>query len=600
MGAFDELSGFSSGANPIDDYLLRMRLKAVLEANTPPMAAGFENAPREANLLGSFNAPQRPAGLLGRGSESRLLLADPSYTPETTQPRGNLLSMPETRPQGNLLSGQRQSVDVQRLPTLPGMSDAPSDPPLSMPMVGRKGIAPQGGSVYSDPRDIIADQNKPGALERIGNVLGAVGFAVSPPERQLAMMRVQSALNERRNSGNWDALLGEMEKSGTPKEVLSMARYLGPYEGGKLLEANVTKGLGRTPQEPDLVNLYDNEQKTTFGTTKQTAATLMSQNPNRFAIAGNQGPDESHGTETEREIKRLTAGGMGDDDARDLAYGRTKLITDPVTGAHSIFNLRTGRQKPLSAGGGQPSSVPLSPAPAGVPQPQPARVPAAPPQQAERTPTLWEDTDATGLVPAIQAGASAISGQVGGPVASDVIAKRQRLVNGTQGLVRSLANNSRFPVAEMEAIKKEISITPDVLDSSGSMRARMTAIDQSLSRRYQNEIAAANNPNLPVETRQAASQAANDIGNFLQQLGVPKGGSRGSQSRAGNGAVPRGGSPGQDASGAPLVPGAAPTVAGLPVAQMSKEQLSKLDPKRLSAEENKAAALRWEELAGGQ
>ena len=47
-------------------------------------------------------------------------------------------------------------------------------------------------------------------------------------------------------------------------------------------------------------------------------------------------------------------------------------------------------------------------------------------------------------------------------------------------------------------------------------------MDRYLRQRVENEIAAANNPDLPVETRQNAAAAAKDIGNFLRLMGVPQ------------------------------------------------------------------------------
>jgi hypothetical protein len=135
--------------------------------------------------------------------------------------------------------------------------------------------------------------------------------------------------------------------------------------------------------------------------------------------------------------------------------------------------------------------------------------------------TLWSVADATGFIPAVKAGASGIAGQFGLPVASDTISKRQLLETGTQKLIKAFALSDRYPVAEMEAIKREIEIKPDVLDSPETLRSRMVAINAAVNRRLDEERRAAKDGNLPVQTRQAALTLANEMENFLSTLGVP-------------------------------------------------------------------------------
>lgn len=226
------------------------------------------------------------------------------------------------------------------------------------------------------------------------------------------------------------------------------------------------------------------------------------------------------------EFDALIAQGVGRNVALGLVSGRYKLQANPVTGAPQVIDLATFQEVPLvPVGGGA--------APAGGTQGAAAPAPAAQPG-APAPETLWETAgDVTGIRPMLEEKWTEIGGQFGADGYPDTVRKRQGAVAATNDLIRALSINPRFPVGEIERLSQEVQINPSMWDSPVALRARMQAIDSYLQQRLVNERAAAVDPALPAETRQAAASAAKDITNFLQFLGVPQGGQGGQGAGAG-------------------------------------------------------------------
>ena len=194
----------------------------------------------------------------------------------------------------------------------------------------------------------------------------------------------------------------------------------------------------------------------------------------------------------------------------DVASGVRVVKTDPVTGEHTLINKVTGAVTPLT---NTDKGLKLLD----------ENIPSEIPPEDTLFETVEEGTfGATGLVPALLAGASVVTGSVGLPIAEETVAARQTLRVHQQELIRALSINPRFPVAEMEAIKKEINLSPKILDNGPLLQTRMKAVDKGLRVRLQKEKRAAGNSRLPRRTRQDALDAANDIQAFLDILGVPE------------------------------------------------------------------------------
>jgi hypothetical protein len=162
-----------------------------------------------------------------------------------------------------------------------------------------------------------------------------------------------------------------------------------------------------------------------------------------------------------------------------------------------------------------------------APAPPPPAAPAAPAAAERPRQTLYEMAETpftTGAAPAAAAAAQSVLGQVGANIVSPEFTERRQAFGNAQGeLIRSLAINPRFPVAEMERIRREINVEPGALTDPQTLQARMRSIDSSLRTRLANEERAATDTSLPVETRRNAATAANDIRNFLGVLGAPQG-----------------------------------------------------------------------------
>jgi hypothetical protein len=223
--------------------------------------------------------------------------------------------------------------------------------------------------------------------------------------------------------------------------------------------------------------------------------------PRQLVGAPEPGSAEATAALRTREVKIADAVrqfGVTEAEATSLVDGYRKTITDPVTGLSLSYDEATGNVRPID----EPRMAQITQ------QPAPDR-------------SLYDMAgNVAGVGPTLAEAGSAITGQVGGPVAEQIIEDRQMLRSTQNELIRALSINPRFPVGEINRLREEINIAPRMWDSEDGLKARMRSVDEYLERRAQNELNAANNVNLPRETRQAASQAANDINNYRAMLGA--------------------------------------------------------------------------------
>lgn len=208
--------------------------------------------------------------------------------------------------------------------------------------------------------------------------------------------------------------------------------------------------------------------------------------------------------ESQVRIDALVARGLSETDAQDIVYGIKAVHTDPVTRQAYLVNKATGEAVTMI--------------------PRGARAPSGDATVAAGAPTLWGLSGrSTGPLSVGGEIVGTAAGMVGVDAFPEIQQARQFAANATNDLIRALSINPRFPVGEIERITSEVNLSPKFFDSPPALRNRMTAIDTYLRQRMENEQRAAVDGNLPVNTRQAAAQAANDIGNFLNILGVPRG-----------------------------------------------------------------------------
>lgn len=193
-----------------------------------------------------------------------------------------------------------------------------------------------------------------------------------------------------------------------------------------------------------------------------------------------------------------------------LVDNTTRLVTDPVTGNSSIVDMATG-------------------------QGQLVQLPDTIRQELEREGLQESGADessinlfdiaasSTGLIPALRANAQRITGQVGFDTAPAELRENLQTFQTAQNeVIRALSINPRFPVAEMERIRKEINIAPGAFKDAATLESQLVSLERSLRQRLKTEQEAAASQNLPITDRQNALSAARDINNFLKILGVPK------------------------------------------------------------------------------
>lgn len=87
-------------------------------------------------------------------------------------------------------------------------------------------------------------------------------------------------------------------------------------------------------------------------------------------------------------------------------------------------------------------------------------------------------------------------------------------------IVRGLAQNEKFPVAEMQSIKDELDLLPGLLKSEGAYFNRAIGIDNVLSRIESQSFTAMYDKNLDVEKRNAAAAVNRNVKDARDLLGV--------------------------------------------------------------------------------
>jgi hypothetical protein len=200
--------------------------------------------------------------------------------------------------------------------------------------------------------------------------------------------------------------------------------------------------------------------------------------------------------------------GVDETTATGLVTGVLVLNTDPVSGETVMVNKFTQTSTPITPKGD-------------------TSTPAQPAKPEEKPPTLWELSDeSTGAMSAARAGASAITGQIGLPIAEKTLYARQRVDSAKQKLVRALANNPRYPIGEMKIIREEIDIDSSVFDSPRGLRVRMRAIDDYLNSQIATNQEIASDTKMPKSDRQDALKAIKAMESFLEEMGVPEEGNK--------------------------------------------------------------------------
>lgn len=217
--------------------------------------------------------------------------------------------------------------------------------------------------------------------------------------------------------------------------------------------------------------------------------------------------------ERERRVGSLMdTMGISRREALGLVEGTTKIQSDPTTGNAVIVDMVTGSTKPIDMSPDLQEQMGMGAQAGATDQSDPSR-------------SLFEMAkQSTGVWNSLKTIGQRATGQVGVKLgdAPEVVEMRQNISNAQQQLVRALSVNPRFPVSEQERIRKEVDISPSAWNDPVTIESKMRGVDEALRERLDDEVKAHQNKSLPRNTRQAALQAANDISNFLELLGVPE------------------------------------------------------------------------------
>jgi hypothetical protein len=409
----------------------------------------------------------------------------------------------------------------------------------------RLALAPRGGGGMSGAPGAIVTQDRSGAdfgagLAGLGKGLSAIGamreksqqeearrsfvdgFVGVDPEAQKAALAAHGGPTQAAAAAVNAAPNQRLDQLGVPKNLQPYIRDLASKgmhkEAYSILSDFAKPGIAKRVY----VERY-NEQ------TGLPEKGLLNTETGEFQlIGGTKRENEPATREREQKIADYMRNfGLSRQDAMRIVDRVEQVHPDPIAGGLNIYNPigRDTTNVPASMGGA-PTAAPTAPGPSAV-----SDIPA--PSGAEgKPPKIWDMAElVAGPGSAITSGAATVAGLAGLDIAPDIQQARQFVQSSQLRLVRALANNPRFPVTEMQNIRREINIEPNFFDSAPALKNRMIAIDQYLRSIVEQERAAGADPSLPVDTRKAALAAVKEIENYANLLGVPQGATAGASDR---------------------------------------------------------------------
>lgn len=146
----------------------------------------------------------------------------------------------------------------------------------------------------------------------------------------------------------------------------------------------------------------------------------------------------------------------------------------------------------------------------------------APQPTPQKGATLFESADeATGLSSTPKAIVENFAALFGSEASQPATEARARFSNATQTLIRSLAENPKFPMGEMEAIKAELDIKPGMFTGEQTLETKMTELHGFLVQKVERLERDADDTSLDPADRADYRKAAKDIRAFLSVMGSP-------------------------------------------------------------------------------
>lgn len=285
-------------------------------------------------------------------------------------------------------------------------------------------------------------------------------------------------------------------------------------------QANYYRGLGDT-KRADLLEARANDLAGIGGSADNVPAivktvTAMGLDPSvgrgrellEASIMGSQRAD----LRTQR-IDAMVEMGVDPETATKIEDGRLTRKVNPVTGRVILTDDITGEvtEVPVSQ-----TAVVNSAMSAGSALGEPEPLSGQPGQ------TLWDLAEVgTGPASAFDQAVSYPLSLLGLPFPEQTVFARKIFDAEVQNFLRAMSLNSRFPVAELERLRKDLGAMSSVFSSPARLRSEMQGLNASLRSSAAQFEQNASNPDLPQSDRADWSRASQDIQYFLKVMGVP-------------------------------------------------------------------------------
>ncbi len=345
------------------------------------------------------------------------------------------------------------------------------------------------------------DPNKPGAFETLQEIAMATQLATEAEaagNQQLAQLYRGRAATL---SGGSPAAFDELDQVNEALDRANAYEAQGDTTRAQYFRSLAQQTAGIEPAA--MTELEKNIRAAGYDPAVGEGRQLMLE-----GIRGRQNVDQR----TQR-IDNLVAQGAPRELAANFVDGFAEKQTNPTTGAVELVDAISGTRwsvPPAAAATVQADAAMGAPAPTA-------------PVTGEQGDTLWDLAEAaTGLGSGVKLAVSRTADLLGwGVTAPNAEYARAVFNSEIRNLIRALALNDRFPVAEQERIINELNIEPSAFTGAGTMRARMTGMRTTLERDAANYWALANRPGLDPSTRESYANASLSIQDFLKVMGVP-------------------------------------------------------------------------------
>lgn len=212
----------------------------------------------------------------------------------------------------------------------------------------------------------------------------------------------------------------------------------------------------------------------------------------------------------EAEINRLVDLGIPRDKATRIVSGVARISINPVNGDVTIVDMSTGMATPVS-----------QPTPDEPKQPSPPDEGRSIAERAVASTGLGKSA-IIAVQRAVGLGLDLVGLDATIPGAAPIIEARQFIDANVSKLIRALSVNPKYPVSELDRIRKDINITPGAFTDPETLRARILGVDEAIQGLIEAEDASAKNMRLPLQDRQAAAVSAENMRQFQITLGADR------------------------------------------------------------------------------